>query len=94
MRCKLVKASTLDGYPQSVQDILEVITATEWLTDHDFEQDIGDLSAKRLTYEEPAYRQHFEGFEREITALDLLCNYGPEAGGVIREGILNIEQGI
>jgi hypothetical protein len=34
---------------------------------------------KVLAYEEPAYRQNFEGFFPGMSILDLLFNYGPEA---------------
>ncbi|MFK7845291.1 MAG: WbqC family protein [Rhodothermales bacterium] len=39
-------------------------------------------------FTEPAYRQHFEGFEPGISALDIVCNYGPEASGIIAGGVI------
>ncbi len=87
MSCRLVRASELDGYPQSVEEILKVIPVTERVIEHEREDDGRGLS-RLFTFDEPLYRQHFEGFEQNITAMDLICNYGPEAAGIVRGAMM------
>jgi len=38
-----------------------------------------------LTFDLPSYRQNFEGFEAEMSAMDLAFNYGPESGRMIAD---------
>ena len=38
-------------------------------------------------YEEPTYRQTFDGFEPGQSVLDVLFNYGPEARSIIDQGV-------
>ena len=38
-----------------------------------------------LTFKQPEYRQHFDGFESDCCLLDLLFQYGPESFRVIDE---------
>lgn len=40
-----------------------------------------------MTYEHPAYRQQFDGFEAGLSVLDLLFNHGPESTRILRSGI-------
>ncbi|MFK7849168.1 MAG: WbqC family protein [Rhodothermales bacterium] len=89
MKCRLLRASSLDGCPDSLEKILEVIPATELLTDGMWPdlQDI-EVPVGVVHFTEPAYRQHFEGFEPGISALDIVCNYGPEASGIIAGGVI------
>ena len=88
MKCRLLRASAMQGCPASLEEVLEVIPATELVTDDYWPvmQDI-KMPVSGLSFNEPIYRQHFEGFETEISALDIACNYGPEAAGVIAGGL-------
>jgi hypothetical protein len=40
-------------------------------------------------YEHPVYSQLYGEFASHLSALDLLCNCGPESGKVIRRGRKN-----
>jgi len=44
-------------------------------------------TAVLLRFDEPTYRQNFTGFEPGMTALDLLFNYGPDAGSMLRQSM-------
>ena len=93
MRCKLVKASSLAGSPGSLEKILEVTGANVLVGDsHERENLPSGYQGLPWGFEEPVYRQHFEGFEPDMTAVDLICNYGPEANGVIKQGIVDLKK--
>lgn len=88
LRCRLIRASTLVGCPGSVQKILEMTDANVLVTDIPAkEKMVVPMSKEGLVFQEPAYRQHFEGFEPNMSAIDLICNYGPEAYGIVRDGV-------
>ncbi|MBN1600767.1 MAG: WbqC family protein [Chitinispirillaceae bacterium] len=42
-----------------------------------------DISLKYFSFEHPVYRQRYEGFEYNMSAIDLLFNTGPEAENII-----------
>lgn len=88
MKCRLLRASSLDDCPDSLEKVLEVIPATELVTDELWPA-INEIRipVEVLNFTEPTYRQHFEGFEPEISSLDIVCNYGPEASGIIAGGV-------
>ena len=83
---RLVYASDLDKRPQTLPDILKQFNASELVSPSEaFERDKTiHASTTMFEYTEPEYRQHFEGFEPNITAFDALCNYGAEASTLIR----------
>ncbi len=85
--CTLVRASALAGCPASLEAILEVMPAkTLVVPAEDVSQaNASPIAVELLQVEERAYRQQFEGFYPGISALDLLCNYGPEAPGMVRD---------
>jgi hypothetical protein len=87
-RCRLSRASELAASPASNRSILETVEADVLvLPDAVFARDArGDWPLERFLYEEPLYRQHFEGFEREMSALDLFLNYGQEAASILSAG--------
>lgn len=88
LNCRLVFASALPGCPASLEEVLEAMPASTLYTDRRHEvQGITNHPVQYFKYREPNYRQHFEGFEPNISTLDLLCNYGPEASGVLRPGV-------
>ena len=81
LTCRLLRASELDGCPSSLEAILELLNPRSLVSStHSFESDRGRYhTVDRFHFQEPEYRQHFDGFEYDITALDALSNYGPEA---------------
>jgi hypothetical protein len=87
----LVRASDLDDAPDDVPGVLAALG-----TGDDAEL-IAPLDAARhdaafapvvraFHFEGERYRQNFEGFEPEMTAADLIFNYGPEARSHLRQG--------
>ena len=84
----LVRASDLDGAPDTLADILAVmgrddLLAPEAAAHHDRK------AAPRLSvfrFDTPEYRQNFEGFEPGMSAVDVLFNYGPEARALLAQG--------
>jgi len=86
LKCKLVRASEMEGISDSLPAILNQIEFDKYVSPGDaFAKDKEDISSiSRFEYSEPQYRQYFEGFEPEITAFDVLCNYGAEARSVVQ----------
>ncbi len=75
----VVRASELVGRPASMAEIVRVLAANTLLLP-EATAPIDRAAAPRvyaLRFEEPVYRQHFEGFVPGMTALDLLFNLGP-----------------
>jgi len=80
LRTELSRASTLEGRPSSVADIVEEVGADVLV--HPVEAPPAPCTAASLQpvrYDHPTYRQNFEAFVSGTTALDLLFNYGREA---------------
>lgn len=77
---QVVRASALPGAPDTLPAIVQAVEADALLSPkHAAAYDaasVDDLAV--FHYEEPTYRQNFEGFEPGMTALDVLFNYGPE----------------
>ncbi len=93
VQCSVVRASALAGCPASLEAILEVMPAKTLVVPA---EDTHQLAASpipvaALHVQEPPYRQHFEGFYPGTSALDLLCNYGPEAPGMVRRSVRSLE---
>ncbi|MFB6098553.1 MAG: WbqC family protein [Salinibacter sp.] len=44
------------------------------------------VDVERMSYDHPTYRQNFQGFEPEMSAADLVFNYGREAQRILAEG--------
>ena len=81
IKTNLIRASTLPGEPNTLISVLEQVESGTLVSPvAAFQKDRMVVDCiERFTYQEPEYRQHFEGFEPDITAFDLLCNYGPES---------------
>lgn len=82
---RLMRASDLPGRPQTLPDVLTAMGDTDLLVPaqtarHDTAQ---VPTARVFAFAEPTYRQHFAGFVPGMSALDLLFNYGPEAGAML-----------
>lgn len=77
----LHRASELDGAPGTVEAILEQIDDTALVVDANSADD--ESSAVQSDYvfhfDPPTYYQNFSGFEPDMSAVDLIFNYGPEA---------------
>lgn len=86
LRCELVLGSALPGAPDTLASIVESMDFNELLVGADtYEQDASVVSgARRFEFDEPTYRQHFDGHELLLSSLDLFFNYGPEAGNMLR----------
>jgi hypothetical protein len=85
---RITRASALDGQPDTVANILttvgaDTLVAPEGVAAHD-----ADAAPEVQVYrfEHPTYRQNFEGFEPDMSAMDAVFNYGPDARRLIREG--------
>ena len=79
-----VQASDLEGCPGSLQEILEAVQASAFVTDRKEDLPLANsLPSTQIHFTDPPYRQHFDGYEPNITVLDLICNYGPEASGYL-----------
>ena len=85
LNCSLIRASELEKEAGSLSLILDQFDYSEYLTlaDSYARDKRGNVLATCFEFTEPVYRQHFEGFEPEVTAFDVLCNYGAEARGLI-----------
>lgn len=89
LKCKLVRASELPEMPNTMTSIISALDSgiTVLLPDNSYDQDVEAIpNAQRFKFKEPAYRQHFDGFEEKISSLDLFFNYGPEAGKMLHTG--------
>lgn len=90
LKSEVIRASSLEGSPASLPAILEILKPDElWSPEGAYEKD--RLHVDRIqpfTYREPEYRQHFEGFEPEMTALDIFCNYGQESSRMLGRGVV------
>ena len=88
LKCKLIRASELERISNSLSAILDQFEFDEYVSPGaSFDKDKEVVATiSRFEYSEPRYRQHFEGFEPEITAFDVLCNYGAEAAGQVSAG--------
>lgn len=93
LSCRLVRASELPGRPDTLPAVTAALEATELLVPaaaaaHD-RRLVAPLHV--MHFETPVYRQNFEGFEPDLSALDLLFNYGPEARTLLRQGVQAVE---
>ena len=81
IRTDLVRASTLPGEPNTISSVLEQLQPGTLVSPEEaFQKDRLFIDCiECFSFEEPEYRQHFDGFEPDITAFDVLCNYGPES---------------
>lgn len=77
-------ASQLSGAPSTLDGILEVTGREDLLIPRESLRVDAVLAASVLEFDAPRYRQNFEGFEPEMSVLDLLFNYGPACLTMIR----------
>ena len=88
LRTTVTRASELDGAPETLPAVVRTTDADTVV----MPQGVAESGQKescvthRFTYDHPTYRQNFEGFERGMTAADLLFNYGREAQRILADG--------
>lgn len=86
---ELVFASALPGVPATPAAVREALGGPGLLSPEDAapydRRSVPDVAVFR--YRTPAYRQNFPGFEPDVSVVDLLFNYGPEATGILLSGI-------
>ena len=87
--CSLVRASNLQGAPSTVAAIVDVVRPSTLiaLPETRFRDQLPRVDMMTFRFTEPVYRQRFEGFEPNMTSLDVLCNYGPEAASILSAGV-------
>jgi hypothetical protein len=85
----LTRASTLDGAPATLPDIVAAVGADALAMEASAElpSDLG-VPVDVIRYDHPEYRQNFEGFEPGMTGMDLLFNYGREAPRILAGGLV------
>ena len=90
MGTSVTRASTLDGAPASLGKILRATEAESLvLPEGDLPAGLSELdSPHSFAYDHPTYHQNFEGFETEMTAADLVFNYGREAQRILAKGVM------
>ena len=90
----LVRASALPGAPAALADVVEAVGAEALLTlpesaERD-RQSVG-VPVRVLHVEEAERRQAFPGFVAGLSVLDLVMNYGPASGDVLRRSVQGVE---
>lgn len=89
LQVEVVRASALPDTPTTIADICRVAGGGPLLVPearHAAEvRAAPDVHAFRYT--PPVYRQNFDGWAPEMSALDLLFNHGPEARAMLLAGI-------
>lgn len=87
LRTSVTRASELEGAPSDIHEILRA-TETDVLATIEKERTCStEVEGQSLTYEHPTYHQNFEGFEPEMSAADLVFNYGREARRILADGL-------
>ena len=79
----LVRASELPGQPATVAEVRDCLPANALVSRHGIPESGASME---LVYDSPQYRQSFAGFQSGMCTLDLLFNYGPESGRILRSG--------
>jgi len=83
----LTRASAINRCPGTVPEIFDALQADTLVFPTDTEvPSTLDIQSEPFRYDEPEYRQNFEGFEPGVTGLDLLFNYGREAPRYLAHG--------
>lgn len=85
----LVRASELDGAPDTLAGILAAVGEDAVVSPPDaapHDATVTDV-VQVFHYDAPPYHQNFDGFEPGMSAADLLFNYGPEASSILAQGV-------
>lgn len=77
-------ASNLNVYHHDPDQLAENLKADQYFQEPDSRHyQRQGKNRKKLEFDHPEYRQHFDGFEPDCCLLDLLFQYGPESFRVI-----------
>lgn len=85
----LVRASELDGAPDTLAAILTAVEGKAVLSPPDAAPHDAAVAPeiRVFRFDGPTYRQNFAGFEPGMSGADLLFNYGPETRTILTEGV-------
>lgn len=85
----LVRASALPGAPARLPALHQAVGAPDLvaLSDTCIPDQQQVASTICLPFTAPVYQQNFAGFVPNLSVLDLLCNHGPAALGLLRRGL-------
>ncbi len=86
---EVLRASEMQSAPTDVREAARALGSDALLSlpeaaPHDAESGCHVSAAE---FVQPEYRQNFEGFEPEMSAVDLLFNYGPRGVGFIERAV-------
>ena len=88
---RITRASGLAGAPETLAEVAGEVGVEALVTlPESAERDaaaLPDASVAVLHYRERERRQSFPGFLAGLSVLDVIMNYGPAAGDVVRAGI-------
>lgn len=79
---ELIRSTQLPGRPESLGDHVEQLEVSELVTTAEtapHDQERVEVPVHVIQAEPWEYSQNFDGFEPEMSILDLLFNYGPES---------------
>ena len=92
---EVVRASELAGAPATLAEVAQAVAAETLVTlPESAARDAAALpgvSVRVLRYRERPRRQSFPGFVAGLSVLDVVMNYGPASGDVVRAGIEAVE---
>lgn len=78
LKVEIVRASELEQYDSDPDRLFENLNATQYYQEsgsRNYQRQ--GLQQSELDFDHPAYRQHYDGFEKDCCLLDLLFQYGP-----------------
>lgn len=93
LETEVVRASALPGAPETLEGVYEAAVGSGEagpvlsLPDAAARNRASLPEVRTLEFEEPTYRQNFEGFEAGMSGVDCLFNYGPETTDWIDRGV-------
>lgn len=92
IKIPILRSSELNEVPTDIKRISILTGEKELLSPGEaYAHDASAFSNVRLfKYREHPYRQNFEGFRPDMSALDLLFNYGPDARSILVRGIKDV----
>jgi hypothetical protein len=85
---QVVRASEVAGKPATIAEMMEA-TCCSGLAVLEDERlpDVGRIPVHRLRPQRTTYRQNFDGFEAQMSGLDVLFNLGPAANQAVRSSV-------
>jgi hypothetical protein len=87
LRTSVTRASSLEGSPSNLQEVLCATEADVLATIEKERSCSTEVEVQTFTYDHPTYHQNFEGFKSGLSAADLVFNYGREARRILADGL-------